>query len=99
MKRRWVIFPGKLKKYYFQVGKNVAKTCSVFLHATMRYAADEWWMNEGVGALLRSGDVGSPKRGYAAEIQTAENCKDCPTGKLRACRVGLCGCRVRRQWW
>ena len=48
-------FTRKGEGRFFQDGKNVAKKRSVFLHATMRHAADEWWMNEGVGALAELG--------------------------------------------
>ena len=50
-------FTRKVEERFFVIGKKVAKTCSVFLHATMRHTADEWWLNEGVEALLMSGDV------------------------------------------
>ena len=57
-------FPWKVEIRIFRDGRNVAKTCSVFLHATIRHAGDEWWMNEGMGALLMGGagaKEGSPQ--------------------------------------
>ena len=36
-------FPGKVEGSFFEIGKNVAKTCSVFLHKNVQHAVDEWW--------------------------------------------------------
>ena len=58
-----MIFLGKVEERFILIGKNVAKTCSVFLHKNVQHAVDEWWINEGVGAWLMSGDAGSPWRG------------------------------------
>ena len=74
-----MILLGKLKEDFLQEGKKMAKKRSVFLHATLRHAVEEGWINEGVGALLLSGDAGSPKRCHATDRQTAENWKHCPT--------------------
>ena len=45
--------PRKVEGRFFQDGKNVAKTCSVFLHKNVQHAVDEWWISWRKGAGQR----------------------------------------------
>ena len=38
-------FPRKVGGRFLEIGKNVAKTCSVFLHKNVQHAVDEWWIS------------------------------------------------------
>ena len=38
-------FPREVEERFFEIGKNMAKTCSVFLHKNVQHAVDEWWIS------------------------------------------------------
>ena len=52
-------FPREVEERFFKIGKNMAKTCSVFLHGNVQHAVDKWW----VSLHVRQGVWGDAGRG------------------------------------